>query len=227
MSGHETVFTWYVPSEGPFFPNCGLTFFVLTKLFLWVRASNGHEMVSTKYVPSEGPFFANSWLTFLFYKKRQMLLLTCLPMNNSQPFHVFLRCVSLVFFHGLSSDVCVLNCNECICLQLLGWYTPCYFFIASISRALGLHQFYPVRCNKYKDKDEGGEPDIPPHPMETDSVTTWQQDSIVVSRDEAIVGMQQRGSSRHAARKANKAMKLQILAEGGSSKSHVGGAPKR
>ena len=102
-------------------------------------------------------------------------------MNDSQPFHVFLHCVSLVFFHGLCSDACILNCNECICLRLLGWYTPCYFFIASISHALGLHRFYPVRSNKYKDKDEGGGLDIPPHPMETDSVTTWQQDSIVVS----------------------------------------------
>ena len=87
-----------------------------------------------------------------------MLLLTCLPMNNSQPFHVFL---SLVFFHGLCPDACILNCNECICLQLLGWYTPCYFFIASISCALGLHRFYPIRSNKYKDKDEGGGLDIP------------------------------------------------------------------
>ena len=79
----------------------------------------------------------------------------------------------VVFFHGLCSDACILNCNECICLRLLGWYTPCYFFIASISHALGLHRFYPIRSNKYKDKDEGGGPDIPPHPMETDSVTTW------------------------------------------------------
>ena len=30
LSGHDTVFTKYVPSEGPFFPNCGLKFFVLT-----------------------------------------------------------------------------------------------------------------------------------------------------------------------------------------------------
>ena len=34
--------------------------------------------------------------------------------------------------------------------------------------------FYPVRSNKYKDKDEDGGPDIPPHPMEMDLVTTWQ-----------------------------------------------------
>ena len=91
----------------------------------------------------------------------------------------------------------------------------------------GLHRFYPVRSNKCKDKDKGGGLDIPPHPMETDSVTTWQQDSIVVSRDEAIVGTLQRRSRRWAARKANAAMKSQILAEGGSSKSRVGGAPKR
>ena len=107
--------------------------------------------------------------------------------------------MAFVFFHGLCFDACILNCNECICLRLLGWYTPCYCFIALISHALGLHRFYPVRSNKYKDKDEGGRPDIPPHPMETDSVTTWQQDSIVVSGDEAVVGMPQRRSSQKAA----------------------------
>ena len=79
----------------------------------------------------------------------------------------------IVLFHGLCFDACILNCNEYICLHLLGWYAPYYFFIASISYALGLHQFHPVRFNKYKDKDEGGGQDIPPHPMETDSVTMW------------------------------------------------------
>ena len=87
----------------------------------------------------------------------------------------------VVFFDGLCSDASILNCIECICLRLLGWYTPCYFFIALISHALGLHRVYPASSNKYKDKDEGGGLDIPPHPMEMDSVTTWQQDSIVVS----------------------------------------------
>ena len=99
----------------------------------------------------------------------------------------------VVFFHSLCCDACILNCNECICLWLLGWYTPCYFFIASISHALGLHRFYPIRSNKYKDKDKGGGLDIPPHPMETDSVTAWQQDSIVVSGDKAIVGTHKGG----------------------------------
>ena len=32
LNGHEIVFTKSVPSKGPFFPNCGLTFFVL-KIF--------------------------------------------------------------------------------------------------------------------------------------------------------------------------------------------------
>ena len=126
----------------------------------------------------------------------------------------------------LCSSTAPLNCNECICLWLLGWYTPCYFFVVLISRALGLHRFYLVRSNKYKNKDEGGGPDIPPHPMGMDSVTTWQQDSIVVSGDKAIVGTPQRRSNQQADREANKAMKLQILAQDGSSKSRVGGAPK-
>ena len=133
----------------------------------------------------------------------------------------------VVFFHGMCSHAYILNCNECICFWLLGWYTPYYFFIALISHVLGLHQFYLVRSNKHKDKDEGGGLDIPPRPIAMDSMTTWQQDSIVVSRDEVVVGTLQRWSSRQAARDTNKAMKSQLLAEGGSSKSRVGGAPKR
>ena len=92
-------------------------------------------------------------------------------------------------------DACILNCNECICLQLLGWYTPYYFFIALICCALGLHRFYPIRSNEYKDKDGVGGMDIPPHAMEKDSVTTWQQDSIAISEDEAVMGTPQRRSS--------------------------------
>ena len=101
----------------------------------------------------------------------------------------------VVFFHCLCSDGCIVNCNECICLQLLGWYTPCCFFIALISRALGLHQFYSILSNEYKDKDEGGGLEIPQYPMDTDSVTTWHQDSIVVSGNEAIVWTPQRQSN--------------------------------
>ena len=41
------------------------------------------------------------------------------------------------------------------------------------------------------------------------------------------MGTPQRRSSRQAAREVNNAMKSQILAEGGSSKSHVRGTPKR
>ena len=41
------------------------------------------------------------------------------------------------------------------------------------------------------------------------------------------MGTPRRWFSRQAARDTNKAMKSQLLAEGGSSKSQVGGAPKR
>ena len=77
---------------------------------------------------------------------------------------------------------------------VVGMVHSLLFFIASISHAVGLHRFYPIRSNKYKDKDKVGGPDIPPHPMETDLVTTWQQDSIVVSEDDAVVGTPQRQS---------------------------------
>ena len=58
-------------------------------------------------------------------------------------------------------------------------------------------------------------------------MTTWQQDSIVMFGDEAIVWMLQSRFSRKAAHNANEAIKSQLLAKGGSSKSLVGGAPKR
>ena len=57
-------------------------------------------------------------------------------------------------------------------------------------------------------------------------MTTWQQDSVVTSRDEAIVGTPQRRSSRKAVRHANDAIKSLLLPEVGSSKSQVGGTPK-
>ena len=134
---------------------------------------------------------------------------------------------SVVFFHCLCFDACILNCNECICLRLLGWYTPCYFFIASIFRALSLHRFYPIRSNEYKDKYVGGGLEIPPHTMQTDSVTTWHQDSFVIFRDEAIVETPQRRSSQKVAHNANDAMNLLLRPEGRSSKSWVGCVPKR
>ena len=42
-SGHETVFTKYVPSEGHFFPIFGLTFFVLKIVTISVVDMVGNE----------------------------------------------------------------------------------------------------------------------------------------------------------------------------------------
>ena len=107
-------------------------------------------------------------------------------------FMFFCSVCLVVFYHGLCSDACILKCNECIYLLVVGMVHSLLFFIASISHALGLHRFYPICSNEYKDKDEGGGLDIPPYPMKTDLVTMWQKDNIVVSRDKAIVGMPQR-----------------------------------
>ena len=96
-----------------------------------------------------------------------------------------------------------------------------------ISHALGLHRFYPTCSNKYKDKGEGGALEIPPYPMETDSMTMWHQDDVVVSGDEAIVGTLQRRSNQKAVYNMNDAIKSLLLLEGGSSKSRAGGPPKR
>ena len=143
---------------------------------------------------------------------------------------LFMFCCVLcpvVIFHCLSFDACMLICNECICLRLLGWCTPRLFFITFIFRALGLRAYFGVSSKEYKDKEEGGGFQIPPHTMETDSMTTWQQDSVVISRDEAAVGTPQRRCSRKVARNANEAMKSLLRREGGSTKSQAGGAPKR
>ena len=58
-------------------------------------------------------------------------------------------------------------------------------------------------------------------------MNTWHQDSVVIFGDEALMGTLQRQSSRKAACDANDAMKSLLRLEGGSSKSRVGGAPKR
>ena len=48
----------------------------------------------------------------------------------------------VVFLHRLCFHASIMICNECICLRLLGWHAPFYFFIPSIFPALGLHLFY-------------------------------------------------------------------------------------
>ena len=112
-----------------------------------------------------------------------------------------LSCVvcPVVLFPCLWFHACILISNECISLRLLGWYTPFYFFIPSMFCALGLHLFYSKRSNKYKDKDEGGGMDIPPNTMESDSVTTLQQDRVAISGDDAIGWTPQRQSNRQVA----------------------------
>ena len=144
---------------------------------------------------------------------------------------LFMFCCVLcpvVIFHCLSFDACMLISNECICLRLLGWYTHSQlFFITFIFRALGLRAYFGVSFKEYKDKKEGGGLQIPPHTMETNSMTTWQQDSIVISGDEGAVRTPQRRCSRKAARNANEAMKSLLRRERGSTKSRAGGAPKR
>ena len=58
-------------------------------------------------------------------------------------------------------------------------------------------------------------------------MTTWPQDSVVISGDKAIMGTPQRRSRRKVSRNANDAMKSQLRHHRGRCKSGVGGAPKR
>ena len=132
-----------------------------------------------------------------------------------------------VFFPSLWFHACILISNECICLWLLGWYSPFDFFIPSMVHALGLHLFYSKRSNKYKDKDEGGGMDIPPNTMESDLVTTLLQDRVAISGDDAFGGTPRRRSKRQVATVATTSMKSMFQQERGRCKSRVAQAPKR
>ena len=63
--------------------------------------------------------------------------------------------------------------------------------------------------------------------METDSVNTWHQDSIVISKHNVVMGTPQRWSSRKAAHTAKDVMISLLRPEGGRWKSWVVGTPKR
>ena len=67
-----------------------------------------------------------------------------------------------------------------------------HFFNFPCSR-LALVLSYTLQ--QIKDKDKGGGLEIAPHLVETDSVTTWHQDRVVISGDEVVVGTPQRQSS--------------------------------
>ena len=67
----------------------------------------------------------------------------------------------IVFLHHLCFHASIMISNECICLRLLGWHATFYFFIPSMFPALGLHEIFNKRSNRYKDKDEGLGMNIP------------------------------------------------------------------
>ena len=61
----------------------------------------------------------------------------------------------IVFLHRLCFHASIMICNEYICLQLLGWNAPFYFFIPSMFLGLGLHRFFNKRSNTYKGQRRG------------------------------------------------------------------------
>ena len=101
------------------------------------------------------------------------------------------------------------------------------FFFPSMFRALGLHQFFNKRSNRYKDKDEGLGMDIPPNTMESDSATTLVQDSSAIFVDDGLGRTPQRRSNRHASQLASANIKLMYGVDEGGYKSRVPQAPKR
>ena len=92
----------------------------------------------------------------------------------------------VVFLHRLCFHPSIMIYNECICLRLLGWHAPFYFFIPSMFPALGLHLFYKKRSNTYKPKNESLGMDIPPNTMKSDLATTLVQDSNANFADDGL-----------------------------------------
>ena len=133
----------------------------------------------------------------------------------------------IVFLHRLCFHPSIMICNECICLRLLGWHAPFYFFIPSMFLALGLHLFYKKRSNTYKDKDEGWGMDVPPNTMESDSVMTLVQDSSAVFAGDGLWRTPQRRSIRHASQLVSANIKSMYGVDEGGCKSRVPEAPKR
>ena len=111
----------------------------------------------------------------------------------------------------------IMICNECICLWLLGWYAPFYFFIPSMFSALGLHQFFNKRSNRYKDKDKVWGMDVPPNTMESDSTTTLVQDSTAIFVDDGFWRTPQMRSNRHASQLASANIKLMYRVDKGGA----------
>ena len=133
----------------------------------------------------------------------------------------------IVFLHRLCFYPSIMIYNECICLRLLGWHAPFYFFIPSMFLGLGLHRFFNKRSNTYKDKDEGCGMDIPPKTMESDSATTLVQDSTTIFADDGLWRTFQRRSNRHASQLATANIKLMYGVDEGGCKSRVPQSPKK
>ena len=146
-------------------------------------------------------------------------------MNDSQPFHVFLRCAPYCVLAPPHPSIMI--CNECICLWLLGWHAPFYFFTPSMFPALGLHLFSKKRSNTYKDKDEGLWMDVPPNTMESDSMTTVVQDSSAIFAGDGLWRTPQRRSNRHASQLASADIESMYRVDEWGCKSRVPQAPKR
>ena len=133
----------------------------------------------------------------------------------------------IVFLHRLWFHASIMICNECICLRMLGWHAPFYFFIPSMFPGLSLHQFFNKRSNTYKDKDEGLGMYIPTNTMESDLATTLVQDSSAISVDNGLGRTPQRRSNQHALQVATANKKSMYKVDEGGCKSQVPQAPKR
>ena len=133
----------------------------------------------------------------------------------------------VVFLHRLCFHASIMICNECICLWLLGWHAPFYFFIPSMFLGLGLHQFFNKRSNIYKDKDEDLGMDIPPNTMESDSTTMLVQVSAAISVDNGLGKTPQRWSNQHASQVAVANIKSMYEVDKRGCKPRVPQAPKR
>ena len=148
-------------------------------------------------------------------------------MNDSQPFHVFLRCAPYCVLAPPVFSASIMICNECICLRLLGWHAPFYFFIPSMFPALGLHLFYKKRSSTYKPKDEVWGWMSPPIQWSQIQRRRWYRIAVLSLRRMVLGGLPQRRSNRHASQLASANIKSMYGVDEGGCKSRVPQAPKR
>ena len=132
----------------------------------------------------------------------------------------------VVFLHRLCFHASIMICNECICLRLLGWHAP-FFFYSFYVPCFRPPSILEKRSSTYKPKNESLGMDVPANTMESDSATTLVRDSTAIFADDGLWRAPQRRSNRHTSQFATANMKSMYGVDEGGCKSREHQAPKR